>query len=75
MSTATVAKVIVPKPQKFEVITTVHEERQPIQQNPLLPVFIAALISFFLSTAAIGSLVFWIFMRHSGMLPFDSMGR
>jgi len=75
MSTATVAKVVVPKTQKFELITTVPEERQPIQQNPLLPVFIAALISFFISTAAIGSVVFWIFMRHSGMLPFNSIGR
>ncbi|PYP87011.1 MAG: hypothetical protein DMG65_17940 [Candidatus Angelobacter sp. Gp1-AA117] len=75
MSTATVAKVIVPKPQKFEVITTVPEERQPLQENPLLPVFVVALISFFISTVAIGSVVFWIFMRHSGMLPFDSIGR
>ena len=75
MSTATVAKVVVPKPQKFEVITTVPEERQPIQQNALLPVFVAALISFFISTAAIGSVVFWVFLRHSGMLPFNSIGR
>ena len=75
MSTATVAKVVVPKPPKFEVITTVPEERQPIQQNPLLPVFIAVLISFFISTAAIGSVVFWICLRHSGMLPFESIGR
>lgn len=75
MSTATVAREVVPKPQKFEVITTVPEESQSIQQNALLPVFIAALISFFLSTVAIGSIVFWIFMRHSGMLPFDSIGR
>ena len=75
MSTATVAKIVIPKTQKFELITTVPEERQPIQQNPLLPVFIAALISFFISTAAIGSVVFWIFMRHSGMLPFESIGR
>ena len=75
MSTATVAKVVVPKPQQFEVITTVPEESQPDQQNALLPVLVAALISFFISTAAIGSVVFWIFMRHSGMLPFDSIGR
>ena len=75
MSTATVAKVVVPKPRKFEVITTVPEEHQLIQQNALLPVCVAALISFFISTAAIGSVVFWIFMRHSGMLPFDSIGK
>jgi len=75
MSTATVAKVIVPKPRTFEVITTVPEERQHIQDNPLLPVLVATLISFFISTVAIGSIVFWIFMRHSGMLPFNSIGR
>ena len=78
MSTATVTKVVVPKPRQFEVISTVPKESsgpQPIQENPFFPVVVAALISFFLSTAAIGSIFMWIFLRHSGVFPFESFGR
>ena len=75
MSTATVTKVVGPKQKKFEVIATTLVGPQPVQLNAFVTVFVATLVAFFLSTAAIGSVVFWIAMRHSGMLPFDSFGR
>jgi hypothetical protein len=44
------------------------EDQEFLDQHPLVPVFIAGFIALALSSAMIGSILLWLFLRHSGVM-------
>ena len=78
MSTATITKPV-PRPKPLELVINNKRKDQAevpsLQQNPLAPVFVAMFVAFILSVGMVGMIVMWIALRHSGALPFESIGR
>jgi hypothetical protein len=79
MSSAAVLEPIVEQPQPVElVVAEVREdetELRVLDHHPMAMIAIAFVITFTVTSVMIGSILMWIGMRHSGMLPFESFGR
>jgi hypothetical protein len=45
-----------------------EHEQGILDEHPLVPVFIAGIIAFVLSSAMIGSIFLWLSLRHSGVM-------
>ena len=78
MSTATITKPV-PTPKPLELVVNNQRKDQAEvaapQQSPLAAVFVAMFVAFILSVGMVGTIVMWIALRHSGVLPFESIGR
>ena len=71
MSSAAVEKIaerpkldLAPAPPKPQV----YDETEQWDPHPLIPVFVAGVVSLVLSLALIGSIVAWLALRHSGVM-------
>lgn len=73
MSAAATAQVAVPEIEKATIVpitpvpAAVVTPTQ-IDGHPVLPIVIAFLIAGFASTAFVGSIIFWLAIRHSGVV-------
>jgi hypothetical protein len=45
-----------------------ENEQGILDRHPLVPIFIAGVIAFAVSSAMIGSIVLWLSLRHSGVM-------
>jgi hypothetical protein len=72
MSSAAVQRVV-EQPPELDLVPpkpaqTVNEETMQWDPHPLVPVFVAGVVSLILSLTFIGSIVAWIALRHSGVM-------
>lgn len=72
MSAMTQMEPLVERPRATSLAVTKAIPKKTIEQStemhPLVPVLIAAFIAFNLSCAAIGPIVLWLWLRHSGVV-------
>jgi len=72
MSSAAVERVVEQRP-KLDLVPpkpapTVYEETEQWDPHPLIPVFIAGVVSLVLALTFIGSILAWLALRHSGVM-------
>jgi hypothetical protein len=72
MSTVAVERVVEQRP-KLDLVpprpaSQVYEETEPWDPHPLIPVFVAGVVSLILSLSFIGSILAWLALRHSGVM-------
>ena len=72
MSSAVVERIAEARPKlgliPFSPAPQVHEQIVQWDPHPLVPVFVAGVISVILSLAFIGSILAWLALRHSGVM-------
>jgi len=72
MSSAAVERVVEQRPKLDLVVAkpapTVYEETEQWDPHPLIPVFIAGVVSLVLALTFIGSILAWLALRHSGVM-------
>ena len=72
MSTVAVERVVEQRP-KLDLVPprpapVVYEETEQWDPHPLIPVFVAGVVSLILSLSFIGSVLAWLALRHSGVM-------
>ena len=72
MSTLAVQKIAEERP-KLDLVGAkpapqVYEEIEQWDPHPLIPVFVAGVVSLILSVTFIGSILAWLALRHSGVM-------
>jgi hypothetical protein len=72
MSSVAIQKNVEVRP-KLDVVATrpvpqIHEEPEPWDPHPLVPVFVAGAVSLALALTFIGSILAWLALRHSGVM-------